>query len=37
MSYEYPEAYEISGEEWPGDSRMIADLFAVSAGVPVPV
>ena len=35
VSFEFPDTYEVSGEEWPSDSRMLAELLSVSLGVPL--
>ena len=35
VSFEFPHAYEVGGEEWPSDSRMLAELLSVSLGVPL--
>ena len=35
VSFEFPDAYEVSSEDWPSDSRMLADLLSVSLGVPL--
>ena len=35
VSSEFPDAYEVAGEEWPSASRMLSELLSVSLGVPL--